>query len=302
MLSFILIILCSLFFPGVISRTKSLCAGRKGPGIFQPLRDVWVLFNKGSVFSTTSSYIFQIAPTITFATVLFACFIVPFANHGSAFGFQGDFVFFAYLIALGRFFLIIGALDVGSGFEGMGANREALYSMLVEPAFFVLMGSLAMVSGHSSFADLFSSFTYNQNNVYIIGALSCYLLIQIAMVENSRLPVDDPKTHLELTMIHEVMVLDNSGFDMALTHLSAMLKFSIFGTLVSNVIVSPHWAIWLQLPCLLGIQIGFAVIIGLQESFRARNKMLKNPQFLLTLTSIALLIFVVMLTLKYKLI
>lgn len=302
MLSFILILVCSLFFPGVISRTKSLCAGRKGPGIFQPLRDVWVLFNKGSVFSTTSSYIFQIAPTITFATILFAAFIVPFSNHEAIFGFQGDFVFFSYLIALGRFFLIIGALDVGSGFEGMGANREALYSMLVEPAFFVLMGSLAMATGHSSFADLFSSFVYTQNNVYIIAALSIYLLIQISIVENSRLPVDDPKTHLELTMVHEVMVLDNSGFDMALTHISSMLKFAIFGTLVTNVIVSPYWNLPLQLLCLLCVQLVFAVIIGFQESFRARNKMIKNPQFLLTLTSIALLIFVVMLTLKYKLV
>ena len=301
MLSFLLILVCSLFFPGVISRTKSLCAGRKGPGIFQPLRDVWVLFNKGSVFSTTSSYILQIAPTITFASVLFAASLVPFSRHEALFSFQGDFVFFSYLIALGRFFLIIGALDVGSGFEGMGANREALYSMLVEPAFFVLMGSLAMATGHSSFADLFSGFVYSQNNVYIIAALSIYLLIQIAIVENSRLPVDDPKTHLELTMVHEVMVLDNSGFDMALTHLTSMLKFAIFGTLIVNIVVSPYWSLPLQLLCLFGGQLVFAAVIGLQESFRARNKMIKNPQFLLTLTSIALLIFVVMLTLKYKL-
>jgi formate hydrogenlyase subunit 4 len=122
------------------------------------------------------------------------------------------------------------------------------------------------------------------------------------MVENSRLPVDDPKTHLELTMIHEVMILDNSGFDKALIHIGLYLKFAIYGALMYNVIVPAGWNIFLQTVLFLIVQVSFAVIIGLIESFRARNKMNKNPKFILTISAIAWIAFVVILILTDKLV
>jgi formate hydrogenlyase subunit 4 len=300
MLSFILIILSAVFIPGIIIRTKSLASGRKGPGILQPIKDVWVLLRKGSVFSNATGFVFQMAPSVALATVICAAMLMPVGKYSGIISFEGDFVFFAYLLALGKFFTIIGALDTGSSFEGMGANREALYSMLVEPAFLLLLGTFAMFTGYSSFAGIFASFHFTSHYAYLIGIIGFYLLTQIAMIENSRLPVDDPKTHLELTMVHEVMVLDNSGFDMALIHIGTWLKFALFGSLLTNSIIPAAWGTAWQILFFLLMQLSFGIIIGLLESFRARNKMAKNPQFILTFTSIALIAFIVVLIFSQK--
>ena len=129
-----------------------------------------------------------------------------------------------------------------------------------------------------------------------------YVLIQIAMIENSRLPVDDPKTHLELTMIHEVMILDNSGFDKALIHIGSYLKFAIYGALIYNVIVPAGWNLFLQILLFLAVQGIFAILVGLIESFRARNKMNLNPKFILSISAMAWLSFIIVLILTDKLI
>lgn len=302
MAGFILIAVAAFFFPGIILRTKSIASGRKGPGIFQPLRDVSVLLRKGSVFSDTTGLIFRIAPSVTLVSVILAVMLLPFAEQKALLSFEGDFILFAYLLALGRFFTIIAALDTGSSFEGMGASREALFSILVEPAFFVLMATFAMFTGYTSFSVIFNHFFITGNDyVLIYSIIGAYLLAQIAMVENSRLPVDDPKTHLELTMIHEVMILDYSGFDKALIHIGTWLKFTIYGSLIYNLIVPAGWNLFLKIGLFLAVQALFAVVIGFTESFRARNKMNKNPKFILTLSAIALIGFMVILILTDKL-
>jgi formate hydrogenlyase subunit 4 len=302
MAGFILIAVAAFLFPGLILRTKSIASGRKGPGIFQPWKDIAVLFRKGSVFSDTSGLLFRIAPSVTLATVTGAMLLLPFAEQKALLSFEGDFILFAYLLALGRFFTIIAALDTGSSFEGMGASREALFSMLVEPAFFVLLATFAMFTGYTSFSVIFNHFFITGNDyVLIYSIIGAYLLVQIAMVENSRLPVDDPKTHLELTMIHEVMILDHSGFDKALIHIGTYLKFAIYGSLIYNLVVPAGWNVILQAGLFFAVQSLFAVVIGLTESFRARNKMNKNPKFILTLSAIALIAFMVILILTEKL-
>jgi formate hydrogenlyase subunit 4 len=303
MVGFLLILIAAFFFPGVIVRVKSIASGRKGPSLLQPIKDIVVLMRKGSVFSKTTGIIFQIAPAITLATVFCAMLVVPFANQDAIISFDGDFIFFSYLLAFGKFFAIIAALDTGSSFEGMGANREAFFSMLVEPAFFILFATFAMFTGYTSFSDIFSHFFITGSHyVLIYSIIGFYLLVQIAMVENSRIPVDDPKTHLELTMIHEVMILDNSGFDKALIHIGSYLKFSIFGALMCNVIVPAKWNIFLQIVLFIAVQAVFASIIGLIESFRARNKMNLNPKYILTISAIAWIAFMIILILTDKLI
>jgi formate hydrogenlyase subunit 4 len=303
MTGFILIVVAAFFFPGVILRTKSLSSGRKGPGLFQPLKDISVLMKKGSVFSTTTGLIFQIAPVITLASILCAMLVIPFAEQRALVSFEGDFVFFSYMLAFGKFFTVIAALDTGSSFEGMGASREAFFSMLVEPAFFILLATFAMFTGYTSFSDIFNNFFITGNDyVMIYSIIGVYLLIQITLVENSRVPVDDPKTHLELTMIHEVMILDYSGFDKALIHIGSYLKFALYGSLIYNLIVPAGWNIFLQAFLFFAVQALFAVIIGLTESFRARNKMNKNPKFILTLSAIAWIAFVVIIILTDKLV
>ena len=292
MLSFLLILFVSVFFTGIIGRTKSICSGRKGPGVLQPMKNVILLFRKGSVFSNTSSIIFQIAPAIAFGSILTAAMLIPFSWQESILSAQFDFVLFVYLLGIGRFFMIIGALDTGSSFEGMGANREAFYAMLLEPAMLIILASFCIITGNYSFATIF--YTMGQYHVeYILAALlGIFVLVNIALVENSRLPVDDPKTHLELTMVHEVMILDNSGFDLALIHLTSFLKFAIFGTLIANCLIPAQWSLSLQVLLYLAIQIVFAVTIGFVESFRARNRLNKNAQYILAVSAVALIAFI----------
>ncbi|OIP52202.1 MAG: hypothetical protein AUK33_01745 [Flavobacteriaceae bacterium CG2_30_34_30] len=290
MLSLVLIIVASLFFMGIVIRTKSITSGRKGPGIFQPMKDVIRLWKKGAVFSRTTSFIFQIAPSIYFASIIMAILVIPFGQYRGIVSFDGDFVFFAYVLALGKFFSIIGALDTGSSFEGMGASREALYSMLAEPAFFILMGSFALYTGHTSFHEIFTSLHFGSYISYGLGVLATFVLIMIAMIENSRMPVDDPKTHLELTMVHEVMILDNSGFDLGLILYGTNLKFAMYGALIANFFTGT-FSILISILIFLSVQILFAIMVGILESFSARFRMGNNAQFIFTLTSISILIF-----------
>ena len=290
MLSLLLIILTSIFFMGLVVRTKSLFSGRKGPGILQPMKDILRLWRKGAVYSTTTSIIFQIAPTVYFTSIIMAILMIPHGNQPGLISFDGDFIMFAYILALGKFLMIISALDTGSSFEGMGASREALFSMLVEPAFFIIIGSLALFTGHTSFHDIFSTLNYGSYISYLIGALATFVLVLIAMVENSRMPVDDPKTHLELTMIHEVMILDNSGFDLGVILYATPLKFAMYGALIANFFIGAV-PLQISIPMFFAIQIVFAIIVGILESFTARFRMSHNPQFIFILTSVSLLIF-----------
>jgi len=290
MISFILIILTSLFFGGIIIRTKSIASGRKGPGILQPVKDVIRLLKKGAVFSRTTSFIFQIAPSIYFASVIMAIMVVPLGEYKGIISFEGDFVFFAYVLGVGKFFNIIAALDTGSSFEGMGASREALFSMFAEPAFFILMGSLALLTGHSSFQEIFASLHFGSYISYILGVLATFVLVMITMVENSRMPIDDPKTHLELTMVHEVMILDNSGFDLGMILYVINLKFAMYGALIANLFMGT-FPLYLTISIFFGMQLLFAIAIGLLESFTARFRMNHNAQYILALSSVSLLIF-----------
>jgi formate hydrogenlyase subunit 4 len=290
MLSILLILFCSIFFTGIILRTKSLTSGRKGPGLMQPVKDVIRLFRKGAVYSETTSIIFRIAPVIYFSSVFMACMVIPFGRYKGIVSFDGDFIFFAYILALGKFFSIISAMDTGSSFEGMGASREALYSMFAEPAFFILLGSFALLTGNTSFYNIFSTLHLGSSITYTLGGLAAFVILMIAMIENSRMPVDDPKTHLELTMIHEVMVLDNSGFDLGLILAAGYLKFAMYGAIIADFFIG-GLSLSLALPLFLGIQILIAVVIGMIESFMARFRMSHNPQFILALSSVSFLIF-----------
>lgn len=290
MLSLILIVIAAIFFTGIINRVKSIASGRKGPGILQPVKDVVRLFKKGVVYSETTSFVFQIAPTIYFSSVVMAMLVVPFGQSKGVLSFEGDFIFFAYVLALGKFFNIISAMDTGSSFEGMGASREALYSMFAEPAFFILMGSLALLTGHTSFQEMFAALHIGSYISYALAILGTFVLMMVSMIENSRMPIDDPKTHLELTMVHEVMILDNSGFDLGLILTAGYLKFALYGALVVNLFIGV-FPYQYSIPMFFVIQLVLASGVGLIESFMARFRMSHNAQFIFVLTSVALLIF-----------
>jgi len=300
MLSLTLILVASIYFPGIIAKVKALTSGRKGPGILQPWHDIFRLFKKGSVYSTSSSFVFQIGAVIYFSSVLVAALFIPFEENDALFSFTGDFILFAYLLGLGRFLIILSALDVSSGFEGMGANREAFYSLLIEPAFFIMFSALAMFTGYSSFHDIFVNLHYDNYFSIMIAVIAGYVLANITLVETSRLPVDDPLTHLELTMVHEVMVLDHSGFDLALIKTATNLKFVLFSTLSANCLIPQALALWERIAIFLVLQIAFAAGIGWFESFRARNKMAMNAQYILSVSAVAMVLIFVIIIIKNR--
>ncbi|MBX7124435.1 MAG: NADH-quinone oxidoreductase subunit H [Cyclobacteriaceae bacterium] len=295
-----MILLAAILIPGIIVKVKALTSGRKGPGLLQPMLDILRLLRKGSVYSTTSSIATQIAPTVYFISVFTALWLVPMGDEASFIHFSGDILVFTYMLGLGKFFLILNALDAGSGFEGMGANREAFYSLLAEPALLMLLGTFSMMTSYDSFSLIFAHWDLATGSSLVLAALAAYLLLQLSLIENSRLPVDDPKTHLELTMVHEVMVLDNSGFDLGIIQFANALKFGIFSALIANFLAPDREGVW-EMILFGGIMLCYAVVVGLLESFRARFKMEKNPQFILTLTSVAALTFIVALIITNKL-
>ncbi len=293
--SIILIVTASLFFTGIVIRVKSIAAGRKGPGILQPLRDILRNMKKGSVYSETSGLIFRIAPSIYAGTLLTAALCIPLGDRPGILSFQWDFVFFVYTLALGKFLMVVAALDTGSSFEGMGASREAFFSMLMEPAVFMVMGSFAILTGKTSFSEIFAALHGSgiSNAVsYTMAVLSAILIMLVGMVENSRMPVDDPKTHLELTMIHEVMILDNSGFDLGLIMYSSCLKFAVFGGVAAGLFMKPGAGFFADAAIFFLVQFCYAVFTGFMESFMARFRMKNNPQFIYTITAATLLIFI----------
>jgi len=274
-------------FAGIINNVKSFWAGRQGPPLFQPFFDFVKFIKKGRVISVSTGGIFAAAPVVVAATALIASLTVPVSGSGSVISFGGDFIFFAYILAAGKFFMIASSMETGSSFEGMGASREAFFSALVEPSFFIIFASLSAFSGHLSFSGIMNFIRTGEplmTAIIILCAASLYITL---LAEGCRVPVDDPNTHLELTMIHEVMVLDNSGPDMALINYASWLKMTMFGVLISGIVISPDTGAVLSLLFTFVIILSAAVITGCVESMFARLRMTHVPQFLLLTASLA---------------
>ncbi|HOD13200.1 MAG: NADH-quinone oxidoreductase subunit H [Spirochaetes bacterium] len=284
-----LLFILPFLFLGLINRVKSIWAGRRGPSIIQPFRDFMRLMKKGEVISTTASFVFRIAPSVNFAAVIAAGLIVPMAGGKSIISFEADFILFAYLLAAGKFLTVAGAMDTGSAFEGMGASREVTFSALVEPAFFVIIASLSLISGGLSFDKIFSV-AHNASVAYLVLPLGVIALFIMLLTEGCRVPVDDPNTHLELTMIHEVMVLDNSGPDMGFIVYAAAMKMVVIGSIIANLIIPEGLPLWASAGLFIAVEAALAVIIGTIESVMARLRMTHVPQFLLFMTAISVVI------------
>src|SRR5438876_9084351 len=223
---------------GVIAKTKALFAGRVGPPVLQPYYDLIKLFQKGSVFSATTTWVFRAGPVVGLVTAAIALLIVPLGDAHAPIMFTGDLVLLAYLLGLGRFFTASAALDTGSAFEGMGAAREVTFACLAEPAFFLGLLVLAKLSGSLQLAGMLgSSLALHWLTAGASLALVLLSWFIVLLAENSRIPFDDPNTHLELTMIHEVMVLDHSGPSFGMILYGASLKLFAFGALLLRILV-----------------------------------------------------------------
>ena len=290
----IIIIILALLIPNTISLTKAKLAGRRGVRIYQYFIDTIKLLRKGAVYSPTTTAVFKIAPSVYLGSSIVAMLMIPVGVLHPIFAFNGDVIMFCYLMALGRAALILAAMDTGSSFEGMGASREALYGALIEPALFLTLGTLALISGSTNFSDIFSLIQSDSANMVIVMLIIGYISIKIFTVEMGRIPIDDPKTHLELTMVHEVMILDYCGVDLAFINIGNWLKGASIAMIAANAITT---AFALNISLTIAFALLVAIIIGVVESIYARAKMARNATYILTITAIALLMFFVAFTL-----
>jgi formate hydrogenlyase subunit 4 len=268
---------------GIVNRTKALAAGRQGPPLLQPYHDLRKLAGKELVLSAVTSWIFAAAPAVVVAATLLAGLMIPLGSFDAPLSFAGDFVLFAYLLALARFFTAAAALDTGSPFEGMGAAREVGFAWLTEPALFLAFLVLSRLSGSLSFdrmLDATEGGAWVQRTAPLV--LTAAGLFIVLLAECSRIPVDDPNTHLELTMIHEVMVLDHSGPLLGLIEYASSLKLFVLAAMLLHV-VAPTTSVagWPGFVLFLGGLVGVALVVGVVESTMARLRLLHVPTLLI---------------------
>lgn len=233
LLQIVVILLLAPLVGGITKKVKALSQKRKGPPVFQSYFDIIKLLKKESVVSNTSSWIFRATPYITFGTALCAALFIPVAAGVS--GFSGDMLMAVYLLAGGRFFMTLSALDTGSTFGGMGSSREMMISSLFEPALIVALYSIALVCGSTSFSVMENASAGSfvlLNPIYILSFLSIAVVL---FAETARIPVDDPSTHLELTMVHEAMLLEYSGRQLALMEAGTWIKQLFLITVIVNI-------------------------------------------------------------------
>lgn len=282
LLHLLLPLLLAPLLPGLIAKTKAWFAGRVGPPLLQPYYDLARLLRKGSVFSRTTTWVFLAGPVTAVVVPLLACLLIPFGALAAPVSFEGDLILFVYLFALARFATAVSALDTGSAFEGMGAAREVTFACLAEPTVLFALMVLARISGGLSLNTLFGPGLADGWGRY--GAslgLVVVCLFLVLLVENCRIPFDDPNTHLELTMIHEVMVLDHSGPAFGLILYGAALKLLVLGSLLVRLVLPwQSGSLLLDLLIFVAGQLLLAVLIGVVESSMARLRLVRVPQVL----------------------
>jgi formate hydrogenlyase subunit 4 len=310
----------------LINRTKALFAGRVGQPWLQPYFDLWKLLHKGAVYSRTTTWIFRAGPMVGLAAMLAALLLMPFGGRSAVLHFPGDLILFVYLFGVARLAMVLMAMDTGSPFEGMGASREVWVSALAEPALMLALAAVARQvadethttnptvivrsAGVSSVASLphragsagglvSLSFLHNRlepvvwgQSLLILGLVAVALFV-VLLAEASRIPVDDPTTHLELTMIHEVMILDHGGPDHAFILYTTALKFWLLATLLVAIVLPARTGMLVvdELIAVAGVLV-VTVSVGVVESVMARLRLSRVPQLLIGASSMAALAFV----------
>lgn len=291
-----LALLLAPLFVGVINRVKAKVGGRRGKPLLQLYFDIAKLLRKSEVISTSCTWVFQVAPSVSLASAVLALSLLPLAHTASPLAFQGDFMVAAYLLGMGRFVMSLAALDTASPFEGMGASREAAFSALAEPCIFLCFLCLAhsaRQAGHGDFLSLSAMFAKSPLEIWSQGRPELLLiplvLFFLLLVENCRIPIDDPTTHLELTMIHEVIILDHSGPNLAFILYGAALKLWFFAVLLVNTTLPALDG--LPVPAQWGVDVAavfaVAVLVGLVESSLARVRMYRVSPLLCCAAALA---------------
>ena len=235
MAQLIFILLLAPLVSGVIKKTKAFFQTRRGPGIFQGYLDIYKWFHKDSVVSEHASWVFTITPYIYFAAVVAAGVLIPTVTTMLPLGFSGDVIAVIYLFVLGRFFMSLAGLDAGSSFGGMASSREAAVAALIEPAMVLAVFTVALDAGSTNLGLISQNFIAGNNDVLSLSHMLAFAAMLIVTVaETGRIPIDNPDTHLELTMIHEGMLLEYSGKKLALMMWGASVKQLLVFSLLVN--------------------------------------------------------------------
>ena len=285
-----LTLLMPIVLVGLVNRTKSWWGGRRGPGLLQPLWDLLRLLRKRPVVSTVSTPLFRAGAWVVLTATVLAAQIAPMLGSVAPLQFAHDFVVFAYTLGLARLFLMLSALDVGSAFEGMGSAREASFTSFIEPALFLLAGTAMIGSGQTSFAGLVGHWQAAPGFGWLVAPVVLVLFV-LLQAEAARVPVDDPLTHLELTMIHEVMVLDHSGPELAAMQYAAAQKMAIYAGLIAA-LLNPFDVQTAPLAAIASAVVLMALVavaVGCVESLVARLRLRHVPPYLMAATALAAL-------------
>ncbi len=270
-------LLLAPLLPGIINKVKAWVAGRRGPPVLQLYFDLAKLWRKGVVLSTAVSPMHILGPAMAWVAIIAAALLLPVGPAGASFSFRGDALLFVYLLAFARFCIALASLDTGSAFEGMGVAREVSYAILAEAAIITALLTLCVQSGSVSLATMLAP------SAGAGAALLAAGLFGVLLAENCRVPFDDPNTHLELTMIHEVMVLDHSGPPLAAILHGASLKLLLFAVLLTEAVLPlGKLSLFQAIGALVASVFVVAVAVGLVESLLARLAFRRVPLLLTT--------------------
>ena len=296
----VLLVMIAPLVRGVIARLKARFQNRQGASILRPYQDLLKLFRKEDLVPATSSPLFRAAPVVVFAATIAATLFIPILHDGSQLAMGGDFVVLVYLLAMSRFFLMMGSMDGGSSFGGMGASREALVSTLAEAP--LLLGLVAvLIASRTSSVVSAAQCTLHQDpsQFSAVHALAIAALALVAIAETGRIPVDNPTTHLELTMIHEAMILEYSGPSLAFIEWSSALKLTLISSLLIGLFAPWGMASPASLPALGVALAAFAIkmlvlsfLLALVESGIAKLRMYLVPDFLGVASALGILAIV----------
>jgi len=283
-LNVIFVLLISPLFVSLIKIVKAHAQKRRGPPIFQTYRNLTKLLKKETIYSANSSWIMRVTPLVNVAALLVASLFVPILVIPQPTDIVGNVILFLYLLALAKFFMALSGLDAGSTFGGMGSSREMAISASIEPVVIVVFAALAFAFKTINLPDMFRgalSSTVLIDPVLILISISIFIVI---IVESARVPVDNPETHLELTMIHEAMILEQSGKNLAMMELSSAMKQLLLMAVLINILVPWGLTQDFTVPSIL-ISLGafvlkaivLAIIIGLFESSCAKSRLFRLP-------------------------
>jgi len=284
----VLVLALAPLLTGFVRKCRAYLQRRRGASVLQPYRDLLRLLRKDVVLAENASWLFRSAPYLIFAATWVAAALVPTFASGLMFSWSADLIAIIALLGSARFFLALAGLDVGTSFGGIGSSREMMIASLAEPAMIMMVFTLALIAGSTQLSTIAETMTFSHVGLHVSLALALVALVLVAIAENGRIPIDNPSTHLELTMVHEAMVLEYSGRHLAMIELAAQLKLLLYFSLIGCVFTpwglagaeSPPFAYILGVGAYIVKLLAGGILLALFETATAKMRVFRVPDFL----------------------